>query len=57
MTTIPYYPAPARPEDLPELELSTSGPGCLTKDHKRIAILYMLSITFFLLHWRRALRW
>ena len=49
MTTVPYYPAAAPAEHIPELELpARSAPGCSHTDHKRIAILYIaISITFF----------
>src|SRR5438874_481824 len=46
MTSIPYIPA----EDTPETYLNISyrvRSWLLTQDHKRIAILYMISITLF----------
>ena len=46
MTTVPYIPAYARPETY--LNTSYKVRSCLlTVDHKRIAILYLLGITFF----------
>ena len=46
MTSIPYFPAPERPVTYLNWSYRVKS-WLLTRDHKRIAILYMLSITFF----------
>src|SRR3954454_17303934 len=46
MTTIPYIPAVERETDYLNISYRVKS-WLLTVDHKRIAILYMLSVTFF----------
>jgi cytochrome c oxidase subunit 1 len=46
MTTIPYIPAVERESDYLNISYRVKS-WLLTVDHKRIAILYMLSVTFF----------
>src|SRR5271170_1270532 len=46
MTSIPYIPSQARRETYLNTAYSVKS-WLLTKDHKRIAVLYILSITFF----------
>ena len=46
MSSIPYYPAAERPQTYLNWSYRVKS-WLLTKDHKRIAILYMLSITLF----------
>ncbi|HEY7087663.1 MAG TPA: hypothetical protein VH518_06205, partial [Tepidisphaeraceae bacterium] len=48
MTTIPYIPAPLIPERETYLNISYRiRSWLLTRDHKRIGILYLASITVF----------
>src|SRR5947209_7213850 len=46
MSSIPYYPAAERPQTYLNWNYRVKS-WLLTIDHKRIAILYMISITFF----------
>ena len=49
MTTVPYIPSYDPRETYLNSRYSVASPWLLTKDHKRIAILYILSLTFFFL--------
>src|SRR5438128_5717031 len=46
MTTVPYTPVLDRPEDYLNISYRVRS-WLLSVDHKRIAILYMISVTFF----------
>jgi cytochrome c oxidase subunit 1 len=46
MTSVPYIPAYATPETYLNTRYTVKS-WLLTRDHKRIAILYMISVTFF----------
>ena len=46
MTSIPYIPAYEEPENYLNARFDIKS-WLLTVDHKRIAVLYMISITFF----------
>jgi len=47
-TSIPYSPAVDRPDDYINVSYRAKS-WLLTVDHKRIGIMYMISITFFFL--------
>ena len=48
MTTVPYTPALDRPEDYLNISYRVRS-WLLTVDHKRIAVLYFISVTLFFL--------